>query len=471
VRTIKSFYTYQDYLDALADGNLTDFVRRVINAHKQSKEYKTALAADEYDAERNVTILEFAREIFSANGQRIKDETVSNMKLTSNYFARLNTQRCTYSLGNGLTFAKDGIAEKLGANSDKHAYDAGYYGLIHGVSFIYWAYDHIHLFKLTEFAPLWNEETSDLGAGVRFWQLAPEKPLYATLYTVGGFIEYRSADGSTGSLRPVTGEFEAYRMTVQSTPATTGDVLTAHNYSALPIIPVYGSRNHQSTLVGMRSKIDAYDIVQSGFANDMQDCAQIYWLINGAGGMNDKDLSRFRERLLYRHIASAPNSDDVKVTPYTQEIPYNAREALLTRIKAQIYEDFGGLDVSNISAGAKTATEINSAYQPMDENADDFEYQIIEAIRKLLALQGVSAEDATPQFKRNRIANETERTQMVMTAAQYLDDEAALNHLPWLTPEEVEEILKRKAAEDMERLTAGEDEDEPDEVNEDGEAG
>jgi hypothetical protein len=206
----------------------------------------------------------------------------------------------------------------------------------------------------------------------------------------------------------------------------------------------------------MRSKIDAYDIVQSGFANDMQDCAQIYWLINGAGGMNDKDLSRFRERLLYRHIASAPNSDDVKVTPYTQEIPFNAREALLTRIKAQIYEDFGGLDVHTVAAGA-TNDHIEAAYQPMDENADDFEYQIIEAVRKLLALQGVSAEDATPQFKRNRIANETERTQMVMTAAQYLDDEAVLNHLPWLTPEEVDEILKRKAAEDMERLTAGDD--------------
>jgi hypothetical protein len=218
----------------------------------------------------------------------------------------------------------------------------------------------------------------------------------------------------------------------------------------------------------MRSKIDAYDLVQSGFANDMQDCAQIYWLIGGAGGMNDRDLAKFRERLLYRHIASVQNADDVTVTPYTQEIPYNARETLLTRIKAQIYEDFGGLDVHTVAAGA-TNDHIEAAYQPMDENADDFEYQIIEAVRKLLALQGVSAEDATPQFKRNRIANETERTQMVMTAAQYLDDEAVLNHLPWLTPEEVDEILKRKAAEDMERLTAGDDEENPDEVNEDGE--
>ena len=41
---------------------------------------------------------------------------------------------------------------------------------------------------------------------------------------------------------------------------------------------------------------------------------------------------------------------------------------------------------------------------------------------------------------------------MVLTAATYLDDEAVLRHLPWLAPEEVDEILKRRDAEDMERL-------------------
>ena len=41
---------------------------------------------------------------------------------------------------------------------------------------------------------------------------------------------------------------------------------------------------------------------------------------------------------------------------------------------------------------------------------------------------------------------------MVLTAATYLDDEAVLRHLPWLTPEEVDEILERRDAEDMERL-------------------
>ena len=97
--------TYQNFLEIKDDAKRrTDFVLNVINEHRSNRMYKTAVAADEYDAERNVTILEFVRTLFSANGQKLTDETASNMKLTSNYFARLNTQRCTYSLGNGLTF-------------------------------------------------------------------------------------------------------------------------------------------------------------------------------------------------------------------------------------------------------------------------------------------------------------------------------------------------------------------------------
>ncbi len=57
-----------------------------------------------------------------------------------------------------------------------------------------------------------------------------------------------------------------------------------------------------------------------------------------------------------------------------------------------------------------------------------------------------------PSFKWNRIANLTEETQMVMTAAQYLDDETVLNHLSWLTPEEAQAVLDRKAADSLSRF-------------------
>ena len=46
---------------------------------------------------------------------------------------------------------------------------------------------------------------------------------------------------------------------------------------------------------------------------------------------------------------------------------------------------------------------------------------------------------------------------MVLMAATYLDDETILNKLPWLTPEEVQEILKRKDAENLDRFNGEEE--------------
>ena len=104
-----------------------------------------------------------------------------------------------------------------------------------------------------------------------------------------------------------------------------------------------------------------------------------------------------------------------------------------------------------IAAGA-TNDHIEAAYQPLDENADDYEYQIIEAVQQLLALIGLPP--ATPLFKRNRISNEAERTNMVLSAATYLDDRTILEKLPFVTPDEVEGILASRDDEDMARFSA-----------------
>jgi hypothetical protein len=158
--------------------------------------------------------------------------------------------------------------------------------------------------------------------------------------------------------------------------------------------------------------------------------------------MNNKDLQDFRSRLKLNHIATV-DAENSSVTPHTQEIPYNARETFLNDIRNQIYEDFGGLDVHTISAGA-TNDHIDAAYQPMDEEADDFEFQITEFIHSILELAGI---EDNPVFKRNRISNQNEQTQMVLSAAEYMDAETILGKLPFITVDEVSEIIARKNAE------------------------
>lgn len=394
----------------------------------------------------------FSRMIFTNNGLLANDPYASNNKLCSNFFARLNTQRVTYSLGNGVTFNTDGLKERLGIKFDTVLKSAGYDALIHGVSFLFWNVDHVHVFPVTEFAPLWDEDTGALRAGVRYWQIDREKPTIAILYEEDGYTKFKgSPDGKEFAIAE---EKRPYKMVItKAAYQEEPEVVAAENYSTLPIIPLWGSRLHQSTLVGMKEKIDAFDLVNSGFANDLQDCAEIYWIVTNAGGMTTKDLDRFRDRLKMHHIANVEDADEVTVTPYTQEIPVNARKTFLDSIRASIYEDFGALDVHTISAAA-TNDHIDAAYQPLDENADDFEYQVIEAIQNLLQLIGV---EDTPLFKRNRISNQKEIVDMIVEVAQYLDEETILTKLPFLSPDEVDAIMMRKDLEDAEKINENDD--------------
>ena len=115
-----------------------------------------------------------------------------------------------------------------------------------------------------------------------------------------------------------------------------------------------------------------------------------------------------------------------------------------------------------IAAGA-TNDHIDAAYQPMDEEADDFEYQIIDAVRGILAIIGI---DDVPLFHRNRVSNQKEQTEMIMLAANYLDDETIIRKLPFITPDEADEIAARKAQQDMDAFEEEEPEEETEETEE-----
>lgn len=444
--------TYQDYEKEAgeSDKRKADMLSRIISEHQRSDACKIAKAADLYDRQKNVTINEFVQKLFTSAGVPVQNFVASNNKLASNFFRRLNTQRCTYSMGNGLTFAKPSTKEALGLDADKKLSDAAYKALIHGVSFVFWNKDHLHVFPLTEFAPLWDEETGALRAGVRYWQIDRSKPVIAMLYEEDGYTTYKS-NGAAASGFEIREPKRAYiRMVRQAAVDEHPSVVGEANYGVLPIVPMWGSRLHQSTLVGMREAIDSYDIIRSGFANDMQDCASIYWLIENYGGLGQQELDALRDRLLLQHMAAVDTQSGGRITPYTQEIPYQARSAYLDMIRAGIYEDFGAFDDNRVSAGNKTATEINAAYQPMDENADDFEYQVIECVQQILRVAGLPED--TPTFKRNRICNQYEQTQMVMLEAPYLDDETLLSKLPNFTPDEVEQVMERRAETEQSRV-------------------
>ena len=426
------------------------FIRAAIDEHKSSAEYRIAFDAEEYDRQRNVTICRYQKFLYTLSGQAVPDNYSANYKIASNFFNRFVTQENQYLLGNGVMLEDSKHKEALGKDFDNKLQSMGRNALVQGVSFGLWNLDHLDVFKLTEFVPLYDEETGALMAGIRFWQIDADKPLRAVLYETDGYTDYIRPKNDDMQVKT---EKRPYKLVRQKSEACAEEVLHGENYPGFPVVPMWGNPHHQSELVGLRQSIDAYDLIKSGFANDLDDAATIYWIINNAGGMDDLDIAQFLERLKTVKAAALNADDGVSAEAHTIEVPYESRVAYLQRLESDMYKDYQALDVTNLVGGEKTTVEIKAAYQPLDNKADQFEYCVLDFLEELFKLVGI---EDNPTFKRSRIVNQIEETQMILTAAQYLDDETILKHLPFLTQDEVHEIQKRKAEEDLDRMGGNE---------------
>lgn len=448
---------YEDLLK-VPEGNedkLLDFVLDTIFAHKRSPLYQEAVTAYEYFKKRNVTITNYQKLLYTLSGEVVPDNYSANYKFCNSFFPIFIRQENSFLLGNGITFNEDSTKEKLGGDGfDKMIYVAGEYALWGAVSFLFFNFDHVDVFKATEFAPLIGEEDGALHAGIRFWQVDSQRPLRATLYEEDGYTEIIWDNKQNDSKGRILKPKQTYKQIVAVSVADGTQILDGKNYPSFPIVPLWANREHQSEFTGLREKIDGYDLISSGFANDLDDASQIYWIINNAGGMDEVDLKKFIDQIK-RVKAAVVEDDGAKAEAHTLELPYQARQAGLAELRDSLYRDAMALDTDKITAGNVTATAINSAYENLELKCDGYEYCVTEAITSLLILIGV---EDSPTYHRRKTTNQPEITAMVLSAGEYLDDETILKHLPFLNIDEIDEILMRKDEEEASRFAEQEEE-------------
>lgn len=450
---------YEDLLEAGQGQNLIDFVRGAISDYKSSAMYGEAVTAYEYFRRQNVTIGQYQKLLYTMTGEAVPDMFSANYKLSNAFFPIFVKQENSYLLGNGVTFNNSGTKDKFGGDRfDSDIYEAGEYALWGGVSYVFYNMDHLETFKDTEFVPLFGEEDGALHAGIRWWQIASNKPLRATLYEEDGYTDiiWDLDDKGQAVNGKILNEKSTYTHTIESTEADGDIILDGNNYPGFPIVPLWANKEHQSELTGLREKIDAYDLIQSGACNTVDDASLIYWTIQNAGGMDDLDLAQFLERLRTVHAATV-DDDGAKAEAHTLEVPYQATEVILAGLRDSLYRDAMALDTDKIQAGNVTATAIEAAYENLELKCDGYEYCITECIKNLLALAGV---EDSPTYHRRKTTNQPEITQMVLSAAQFLDDETILKHLPFLNIDEIGDIMVRKDKEEAARFVQIEDENE-----------
>lgn len=441
--------TYQDLQNVGLDENKRiAFVLSCIQQHKNTDLYKTAVTANEYDRKRNVTIMQYVKTLRTITGQEVPDQWSPNHKSTRNFFGYFTTQQNQFLLSNGATWGDPSTGEKLGADFDVQLQKAGKAALVGGVSFGFWNFDHMEVFKVTEFAPLLDEENGSLRAGVRFWQIDSSKPLRATLYEEDGYTDYIWNQRDETKTGAILNPKRSYKQIAVTSEADGTEIMDWENYPGFPIIPLWANPHHQSELVGIREQIDAYDLIKNGFLNDL-DTAQVYWILRGAGGMDDEDAVRFLERL---HMTKIANLDaDQIAEPVTVQIPVEARERLLDRLERDLFKDYMALDVDQIRNGAVTATQILAAYEPLNVKADQYEYCVHEFLHGLLKIVGID-DEAT--FTRSKLVNVSEEVQTIVTASQVLDEQYVMEKILTILGDgdKAEEMKEAMQASEMQRM-------------------
>ena len=438
--------TYQDFLKASEkEDERKNFIMSAINEHQTSENYLWGVEGMNYIRQKNTTIMQYRKVLRTLSGRVVPDNFQANHKIASNFFKRAITQTCNYLLGNGVTFDKPDTKDKMGGDSfDRRMYDSLYESLIGSPSFGFYNNDHVEVFNIREFKPLWDEEDGSLKAGLRYWQLDKNKPMRVTLYEMDGYTDYVENKDKQLEIRT---DKRPYRLLVKKTALDGEQIYDGLNYPTFPIVPCWGNKEHQSELVGLKEEIDGHDLISSGMANDMDDVSQIYWIIKNSGGMSEKDLAKFLMRVKTTRTVMTED-DGGEAMPHTIEPPYQSREVYLTRLENAIYYDSMTMNPKDIIAGNVTATAIKAAYDNLDQKVSEIKHCMEEYIEGLLKVAGI---EDKPRFKIKRISNDSETTQEVLAAAQYLDAETILRKLPFVEDDEVEDILDRLTREEAGR--------------------
>ena len=426
-----------------------EFVLSAIREHKASAGYLTAVNAEQYYKHQNPTIMRYQKFVHNQFGKKVPNTWSANNKIASNWYNYFVTQSVSYLLGNGVTFEGEGqTKDRLGDDFDKKMQELATHAKNGGVAFGFWNFDHVEVFGLTEFVPLYDEDNGGLKAGVRFWQVDIDKPLRATLYELDGYTDYikRKDDEDVSVLH----EKRTYQQIVQRSEVHGETVLDGDNYPGFPIVPMWNI-NRQSELVGNQGTIDAYDLMMSGLINNVSDGEFLYWILTNCDGMSDLDVVQFIEQLALTHVAKVGSGDDgAKVDAHRAEVPFEATSEALDRLEKQLYKDFMALKVEDVSAGSVTATQIQAAYEPINQKTDQFEHCVTEFVQGILYLAGI---EDKPTYTRSQMSNQSEMLEMVLQSADYLDSEYVTTKILTILgdADKAADVLDRKIEEETTR--------------------
>ena len=202
-------------------------------------------------------------------------------------------------------------------------------------------------------------------------------------------------------------------------PSQTEDEGTLfHMFGRIPFIAFPNNNRYQGCLSKYKGQIDTYDIVVSGYVNDVMDIQQVIYILENYGGT---DLSDFIDDLKrFKTVAVGDDGiDGAKgdLRTLTIDIPVEARNSLIDTLKKEIYTSGQALSRDVTSVGNASGETLKFFYRDLDLKVGDKEVEFTAGFRELIRAIceyhniAISA-PISITFTRNRISNDLETAQI-----------------------------------------------------------
>jgi hypothetical protein len=197
-----------------------------------------------------------------------------------------------------------------------------------------------------------------------------------------------------------------------------------------PVFELKNNKNATSDLTfNIRSKIDSIDIVTSGFANNIEDFADVFWTIKTTDNLSSEYYESF-----VANISKSKKVFGEDIQPHQINIPTEARSKFVEERKKELYEDGGVIDTSKLTGGSLTNVAIKASTMGLQRRTSSFEWQVYVTATAILKYSLALANTQIPQdlditFNWLLIDNETETIQNAMLVKDSVSQKTFLTML------------------------------------------
>lgn len=443
-----------------------DNLKNIIDKWDGSEARQKMTDARKYYLGENPTILKFRRMYWSdEKKQMTENKFVANYKIGYNKFHDIVSQKVSTLLDEAPVlesgFKDEGFVKQLGYKLKT----AGTEASLSGTAFMFFGYDDsISVFKTCNCIPFYDDtDQTKIKAFIRYYDVIGMmdgiKTRYAEVYQDGGMSVYKSYDCGNFELKE---PMKAYKSAVRSDMfGTEAEPISGYG---IPIVEFKNNDSRASDLTStIRAKIDVIDIVNSGFANNIEDFGDIFWVIKNGAGMSTDEFEDFVASInrTKKVVLSGDSTKSLDVDTKQISIPTEARNAITTELIKELTDESGIIDTAALTGSSLTTTAIKAASMKLRQRVSDFEWYAFSATESLLTLydinNGLEPIEHTVDFTKLLIDNDKEIIENAVLVKGTISNRSYLTLLKRANLiQNVDEEIAMMSAEGVEKYTISE---------------